>query len=64
MSATKKIRLLTSVAGTAYSYGAGQIVDAPAEIADDLIRGGHAVLEGLAKIENASSKQAGSAEKR
>ena len=40
---TVKITLLTSVASSAYTYAAGQEVDAPEEIAEDLIRGGHAV---------------------
>lgn len=43
MGNTKKIRMLTSVAGTDYAYRADQVVDAPADIADDLLRGGHAV---------------------
>lgn len=43
MAATKVIRLVTSVAGSAYTYAAGQVVDAPVEIADDLIQAGHAI---------------------
>jgi len=38
-----KIRLITSVAGTEYTFAAGQEVDAPESIARDLIQGGHAV---------------------
>lgn len=68
MSATtKKIRLLTSVAGTSYIYAAGQIVDAPLEIADDLLQAGHAVLEGQTpsdRAEKAVSPAAAKAEKR
>lgn len=60
MSATKKkIRLLTSVAGTAYTYAAGEVVDAPTDIADDLVRAGHAVLEAqppATQAERATSK--------
>jgi hypothetical protein len=39
---TIKIRLRTSVASTSYTYAAGQEVNAPAEIAKDLIQAGHA----------------------
>lgn len=38
-----KIKLLTSVAGTDYAYASDSVVDAPEEIARDLIRGGHAI---------------------
>lgn len=68
MSATtKKIRLLTSVAGTEYTYAAGQIVDAPLEIAEDLLQAGHAVLESQApsnRAEKAVSPAAKKAETR
>jgi hypothetical protein len=64
---TVTIRLLTSVTGSDYSYGAGQIVDAPEDIAADLIRGGHAVPEGGKPAERAEkqvSPQSATAEKR
>lgn len=67
MAKTQSIRLLTSVASTEYTYSAGQVVVAPEEIANDLIRGGHAVpadTERKASAENANSRQANAAEKR
>lgn len=35
--------MLTSVAGTDYSYAGNAVIDAPEARARDLIRGGHAV---------------------
>lgn len=42
--ATIKIRLLTSVAGGDFHYPAGSEVDAPEDVARDLLRAGHAAL--------------------
>lgn len=53
---TIHIRLLTSVAGTEYTYSAGQEVDAPEHIAVDLIQAGHAVPTNTEKRENATAK--------
>ncbi len=49
--ATVRIRMLTSVAGNDYSYAAGQEVEAPKEIALDLIAAGHAVLLETTNVE-------------
>lgn len=43
MPETIKIRLLTSVSSTDYSYAAGEEVDAPKERALDLLKAGYAV---------------------
>lgn len=51
--------MLTSVAGTEYAYRADQVVDAPEEIAKDLLRGGHAVpvSEGAETPESKTAKR-------
>jgi len=38
-----KIKLLVSVAGLDFSYAAGEIVDAPQHIAEDMLRAHYAV---------------------
>jgi hypothetical protein len=38
-----KIKLLVSVAGLDFSYAAGEIVDAPQHIAEDMLRAQYAV---------------------
>lgn len=53
---TIRIRLLTSVAGTEYTYAAGQEVDALEYIATDLIRAQHAVPVSAEKRETAIAK--------
>lgn len=66
-ASTKKIRLLTSVAGSSYTYAAGEVVDAPTDIADDLVQAGHAVLEAqppAARAEKAILPAAAASEKR
>lgn len=72
MSATKHIRILESVASDRYAYGRGYEGHVPADIADDLIRAGHAVAvtavpdakTAQQKAEKATSPQAKTAEKR
>jgi hypothetical protein len=59
-----KIRMLNSVSGSSYSYGAGAVIEAPEYIALDLIQGGHAEKVNPEKIEKSTSKQAEQAEKR
>lgn len=66
---TKKIKLKRGVAGGVYTYAAGQVVDAPADRADDLVRAGHAILveeapRSAKQPENTFSKAAKKAEKR
>lgn len=63
MGKTIKIKMLTSVAGTEYAYRAGQEVDAPEEIAKDLLKGGHAI-PAVAEHETPESKTAKRIEKR
>ena len=38
-----KIKLLVSVAGLDFSYAAGEIVDAPQHIAEDMLRAQYAI---------------------
>jgi len=61
---TIKIQMLTSVAGGDYMYAAGELVDATAARARDLIQAGHAVPIPGEKAEKATSKAATSSEKR
>ncbi len=56
--------MLTSVAGTEYAYRADQVVDAPEEIAKDLLNGGHAIPENDIRAETPESKAAKRLEKR
>lgn len=61
------IKMLTSVAGTNFSYASGEILDAPEEIGRELVRAGHAELVAkppVSAAEKATSKQAVAAEKR
>lgn len=60
---TIRIRMLDSVTSTFYAYPKGAEVDAPEEIALDLLKGGHAERIS-ASPEKALSKQANKAEKR
>jgi hypothetical protein len=47
-----KIKLLVSVAGLDFSYAAGEIVDAPQHIAEDMLRAQYAVpVEGESEDE-------------
>lgn len=65
---TIRIKLIYSVASTEYDYIAGQEVDAPEYIANDLIQAGHATIcasdKPSERTEKAISKQAQTAEKR
>jgi hypothetical protein len=40
-----KIKILRSCAGEKFSFVSGQVVDAPAPVAEDLIQAGHAEVE-------------------
>lgn len=44
MSKTIKIRMLTGVTASEYTYQAGEIVDAPEDRARDLLRANYATL--------------------
>ena len=55
---TVKIRILETVASTNYAYAKGKEVDAPIEIAADLVQAGHAEY-----ITTAGAKPAARAEK-
>lgn len=53
MEKTLRIRVNTSIAGTDYTYSAGQEVDSPEHIANDLIRAGHAELIAAPQVRSA-----------
>jgi hypothetical protein len=53
MEKTLRIRVNTSIAGTDYTYSAGQEVDAPEYIANDLIRAGHAEIIAAPQVRTA-----------
>ncbi len=64
MANTIKIRLLTSVSGSDYSYAAGDVVDAPEHIGRDLVKANFATLvsgtaapEFKSNIETATDKR-------
>lgn len=62
------IKLNRGVAGGVFTYAAGQVVVAPEDRADDLVRAGHAEYVDAEKpadrAQRAESKQAKNAEKR
>jgi len=66
MEKTVKIRLFSSVAGTNYAFGKGEI-DVPEHIARELVKAGHAEYVGQKpsdRAENALSPKAQKREKR